>query len=207
MTRFVVAVDDSPVSKNTLLWAARSLVRGSDTLDIITVLEPALRADFGNVGETNFPTEEVGECKPDPLALQQRQKLLKESKDAVAKEGVRPGARRRRPGVMLAPGWLAGWLELPTANSWLLPWRLEACPHATPGPCGAAPPAWPTCPVLWVCAPPLPPPPRPPLRSSRSPWSPWWPAPAGATTWAGEWAVVLLLLPRHLQLPTADRCC
>eukprot|EP00887_Chlorella_sp_A99_P001532 scaffold8.g1532.t1 len=89
MTKFVVAVDDSPVSKNTLLWAARSLVRKGDNLTIVTVLEPALRSDFGNVGETSFPTDDLGEtCKPDPVALQQRQKFLKECKEAVGKEGL-----------------------------------------------------------------------------------------------------------------------
>jgi len=90
MTRkIVLAVDDSPISKDAVAWAATKLCNANDEVHIISVLEPGNRPGFVTAGESSFPVQEQeNDCKPDPIQMEKRGQLLKTYKEKLSAGGT-----------------------------------------------------------------------------------------------------------------------
>ena len=81
--KIVVAVDDSPISCEAVEWASKKLLSPNDEVHIISVLDPGARPDITAAGESSYVLDET-ECKPNPLLLERRAKMLKEYQSTVA---------------------------------------------------------------------------------------------------------------------------
>lgn len=105
MRKVCLAVDDSPVGKDTVSWAARAVLHpgsSNEEVHIVSVLEPAVRSEFVTAAESGHPTEVESECKPDPLQLERACKMLKQYKAELESQGVRSQGVEERSGATLA---------------------------------------------------------------------------------------------------------
>jgi nucleotide-binding universal stress UspA family protein len=82
--KIVLAVDDSPISQEAVEWASKKLLNPSDEVHLISVLDPGKRPEISLSGESSFVLLENTDCKPNPLQLEQRAKMLKKYQAAVA---------------------------------------------------------------------------------------------------------------------------
>lgn len=83
----VIAVDDSPVSKDAVRWATRKLLTPQDEVHLVSVLDRGGRSTVMTAGENTYPLDrDPGECKPDPVQLEKRFELLKSLKQNILQD-------------------------------------------------------------------------------------------------------------------------
>lgn len=87
--KYVIAVDDSPVSKDTVTWAAKDLLGKGDEITLVSVLEPAAGASFMTSETPSFPADATEACVPDPVHLERTQATLKTFKSDLEKQGFK----------------------------------------------------------------------------------------------------------------------
>jgi len=72
----VIAVDESPVSKEALEWSVNNLIHKNDNVRLLSVIDSENRPAYGTPG--GIPLEMGASDSPDPHQLERRRKLLLE---------------------------------------------------------------------------------------------------------------------------------
>jgi nucleotide-binding universal stress UspA family protein len=80
--KILVAVDESPASRDCVNWTVDKLVGPKDEVHIVSVLDPGRINEVIAAGESAYPVD--SDCKPNPLLLEQRCQLLKTYKEKFA---------------------------------------------------------------------------------------------------------------------------
>jgi len=86
--KIIVAVDDSPCSKELINDTVAKLCHADDEVHLVSVLEPSSRPDFVAAAESSYPVEST-ECKPDPIQLEKRCKMLKDYQSTLNDAGAK----------------------------------------------------------------------------------------------------------------------
>jgi nucleotide-binding universal stress UspA family protein len=88
----VIAVDESPVSREAMNWAADNLIHKEDSIKLMTVVDPIERPTYANPGGLGTPPIEIpSERVADPGQLNRRNALLKEYGDSLKKKASTVG--------------------------------------------------------------------------------------------------------------------
>lgn len=82
----MIAVDESPVSKEALDYAIRNLIVSNDTVKLLSVVDPADRPAI--MTPAGVALEYPGECQPDKEQLDTRNRILKDYESLVRKRGT-----------------------------------------------------------------------------------------------------------------------
>lgn len=72
----VIAVDESPVSKEALEWSVNNLIHKTDNVRLLSVIDSETRPAYGTPG--GIPMELSPDTPPNPEQLERRRKLLLE---------------------------------------------------------------------------------------------------------------------------------
>jgi nucleotide-binding universal stress UspA family protein len=80
----VIAVDESPVSKEALEWSVNNLLHKNDNVRLLSVIDSENRPAYGTPG--GIPLEIGASDSPDPHQLEQRRKLLLECSNMAKKK-------------------------------------------------------------------------------------------------------------------------
>lgn len=83
----VIAVDDSPSSKQAFDWAVKKLIMPVDSVKVVTVVDPAERPALLAPGGVAIEIHN-DECKPDQKQLERRNKMMKEYESTLKKRGA-----------------------------------------------------------------------------------------------------------------------
>lgn len=80
----VIAVDESPVSKEALEWSVNNLIHRNDDIRLLSVIDSNNRPSYGTPG--GIPIEISPDSSPDPQQLERRRKLLLEYRSIAKKK-------------------------------------------------------------------------------------------------------------------------